>query len=86
MSRLEEVKAELKSILERDVGYMKAWTGAYDLASTLAAEVDARDEVITRLLEMLKNARKSIAYVDHVRGPVVDELHARALKIAGRTE
>lgn len=63
MSRLEEV------IEAEQAGTLPV------LVRTLAAEVDARDEVITKLLEML----------DEYAVPG-GKLYARACEIAGRAE
>lgn len=83
MSRLKEVEAALH--------LDQTHYAAEQLARTLAAEVDARDEVITKLLEMLKPGDEddrmrqfSTAACD--RYDFKRNAYTRAYKVAGRTE
>lgn len=87
MSRQEEVKAEISAYCSdgdtMQIGCLRT------LARTLAAEVDARDEVITKLLAMLRPKGEPMKYmlgdqmVDHEPAARV---YARALEIAWRAE
>lgn len=83
MSRLEEVEASIPLTRWRGMEYRE------QCIRTLAAEVDARDEVITKLLAMLRPKGEPMKYmlgdqmVDHEPAARV---YARALEIAWRAE
>ena len=90
MSRLEEVEAE---IISADGSYHDgAWIGPESLrhlASTLAAEVDARDEVIAEILALLKPKGEAMKYMlgdQKIYHEPAAHLYARACEIAGRAE
>ena len=78
MSRLDEVEAKIDDLLR----IQSDWT---PLTRTLSAEVDARDEVITKILALLKPKGEAMKYmlgdqkVDH---HPTTRLYARALTIA----
>lgn len=80
MTRLDEVEAEIADL---DDSYSaRTYTDSYaDLARTLAAEVDARDAVITELLAMLEpDDHESKCNCDECR--LRRETYARAVAIA----
>ena len=93
VSRLKEVEAEIADL---DDSYSaRTYTDGYaDLARTLAAEVDARDEVIGRLLAMLDPGSGQLGRIedDKTISLTITEwnllvtAHERACEIAGRTE
>lgn len=78
MSRLEEVEASIKWIMSAGMTGGAITPNMRDLCRTLAAEVDARDAVITKLLAMLKPEKHRPSW-EH-------EAYSRACEIAGRTE
>lgn len=91
MSRLEEVEARLEHTADADWSIADEAAEYRHLARTLAAEVDARDDVITRMLailepgpELIANAQMDFqaAFELNVTGSFYD----RACEIAGRTE
>ncbi len=86
MSRRDEVEAEIKNAYE----YMAYPAGvAFELARTLADEVDDRDRIITELLAMLKDNKPGrihgVTYYTDAQNKQA-ELYARACGIAGRAE
>lgn len=88
MSKLEEVKAETNRIFIATGAWHAGAKELELLAKALAAEVDARDEVIGRLLAILAPGDRpewhestKLAIWQNQR-----DLHARAGEIAGRTE
>ena len=85
MSRLEEVEAEIADL---DDSYSaRTYTDGYaDLARTLAAEVDARDEVITKLLDLTAPHVDDFGNRQWWQYKRPEQMHARACEIAGRTE
>jgi hypothetical protein len=94
MSRLDEAKKKIEYMLDAPSHQIEeCFEESMALARTLAAEVDARDAVITELLAMLKPGKfPSLIFVDFpdLDAPIVwktkAELHARACEIAGRAE
>ena len=81
MSRLDEVEAEIHELQKQE-----AWgDNSADLARTLAAEVDARDEVIAKLLAMLLE-EGGYSTCDCASCKLIVRVYARACEIAGRTE
>lgn len=98
MSRLEEVEASIKWIMSAGMTGGAITPNMRDLCRTLAAEVDARVEVITKLLAMLKPGEEPVTPVESTKahwdawaahyGPwkTKSDLYARACEIAGRTE
>jgi len=91
MSRLEEVEARLAHTV--DSGWPSSDEAAEyrHLSRTLAAEVDARDDAITKLLAMLKpmpqEKFQALRYAEDIsHEDCCRELHRRACEIAGRTE
>lgn len=89
MSRLEEVEASIKWIMSAGMTGGAITPNIRDLCRILAAEVDARDEVIAEILALLKPKGEAMKYmlgdqkIDHEPAA---HLHARACEIAGRTE
>ena len=90
MTRLEEVEASIKWIMSAGMTGGAITPNMRDLCRTLAAEVDARDEVITRLLEMLLPGvappHDPCGCVECKRHEINEGRYRRALEIAGRTE
>ena len=86
MSRLEEVEARLAHTVDSGWPSSDAAAEYRHLSRTLAAEVDASDEVITKLLDL------TAPHVDefgnrhwwHYKRP--EQIYTRACEIAGRTE
>jgi len=66
---------------EREVSALRA-----ELARTLAAEVDARDEVITKLLDLTAPHVDDFGNRQWWQYKRPEQMHARACEIAGRME
>ena len=89
MSRREEVEKQLADIDFANSDYEGNWYAVRPLARTLADEVDARDAVITKLLEVIKptdedDRLREFSNAACDRYGIKQRLYNRAIKIAGR--
>lgn len=91
MSRREEVEASIKWIMSAGISGGAITPNMRDLARTLADEVDQRDAVITKLLELVKPEGECPPLTVRFDPGVTvwrcrEELHRLASLIAGREE
>ena len=86
MSRLDNTEQTIKSITRYAENFRVESHALGDLARTLAAEVDARDEVITKLLDLTAPHVDEFGNRQWWQYKRPEQMHARACEIAGRTE
>ena len=85
MSRLEEVEKQLADIDFANSDYEGNWYAVRPLARTLADEVDAEREIVTKLLAMLESL-PSCEQGECGECDALRDAYNRACEIAGRTE
>lgn len=85
MSRLDETESVINC-----TDWCNGWEGEarsmHHIARTLAAEVDARDAVITELLDLTAPHVDDFGNRQWWQYKRPEQMHARACLIAGRTE